>query len=223
MKNAPKVWLLVILYGVLFCTSAFAEITYPGDVETAIEQGLALRAGNEGQAVVFGEIEDATNRVNRNAIDTYSSFFNAQKEIPKQVIEQYEDLIDVVWNIARLNAMDKNVYAQISQAVQMPILLKNQRTIKDNIFKMCVSAGVICDPYSNFIQSILPPPTINNKRIISTDSDFNPSQSKRFKKRGSLISEEKEGFNKICYYNVTGTTYAYNTSSVKICPLSMEF
>ena len=40
---------------------------------------------------------------------------------------------------------------------------------------------------------------------------------------GFLSGERTSGMNKICYYDVLGSTYTLNISSVALCPLSAEF
>jgi hypothetical protein len=227
MGNTVKVHFLVALSVLFLNSSAFAQVTYRPSTEAAIQQGLNLRVAIEGPQIVLGEIEAATNEVGRNAQKTYSAFRNAQKEIPKEIIVQYTDLIDIVWNIARLNAMDKGVYAQVEQAVHMQTLLRNQRILKDNIFTICNSAGVLCDPYANFL-SPAPSPAPYKSNRSSNIVDKPDSSRKSFRlegpeRTGFYTSEAKQGLNKVCYYTVAGTTYAHNTSSLSICPLSMKF
>jgi len=221
MIGVIKICQIISLAGLMFSSPAFAQVTYPRSVESAIQQGLNLRIAREGQQVVFGEIESASNQVNRNAIKTYSSYHNAQEKIPQEVVDQYEDLLDIVWNIARLNAMDKGVYAQVANAVQMQTLLNNQKTVKNNIFKICSSSGVLCDPYVDFIGATSSSSDTNQNS--NTSHDLKPSESNSHTRTGFLISETKQGSNKVCYYNVVGSTYAHNTSSFKICPISMKF
>ena len=40
---------------------------------------------------------------------------------------------------------------------------------------------------------------------------------------GFLIGEQTSGMNKICYYDVLGSTHSLNISSVGLCPLTAEF
>ena len=40
---------------------------------------------------------------------------------------------------------------------------------------------------------------------------------------GFLKGERTSGMNKICYYDVLGSTYTLNISSVELCPLSYDF
>ena len=40
---------------------------------------------------------------------------------------------------------------------------------------------------------------------------------------GFLTGERTGGMNKICYYDVLGSTYTLNISAVELCPLSYEF
>ena len=40
---------------------------------------------------------------------------------------------------------------------------------------------------------------------------------------GFLIGEKMSGMNKICFYNVLGSTYTLNVQSYELCPLSYEF
>lgn len=40
---------------------------------------------------------------------------------------------------------------------------------------------------------------------------------------GFLKSERTSGMNKICIYNVLGSTYTLNISSVELCPLTYDF
>ena len=42
-------------------------------------------------------------------------------------------------------------------------------------------------------------------------------------KMGFLTGEQKSGMNKICYYNVLGSTYTLTVSAVAICPISHQF
>lgn len=40
---------------------------------------------------------------------------------------------------------------------------------------------------------------------------------------GFLKGERISGMNKICYYDVLGSTYTLNIGSVELCPLSYDF
>ncbi len=40
---------------------------------------------------------------------------------------------------------------------------------------------------------------------------------------GFLTGEQISGMNKMCYYNVLGSTYTLNVKSYELCPLSHEF
>ena len=40
---------------------------------------------------------------------------------------------------------------------------------------------------------------------------------------GFLTGEKQSGMNKICYYDVLGSTYTLNVSAVELCPLSYDF
>lgn len=40
---------------------------------------------------------------------------------------------------------------------------------------------------------------------------------------GFLKGEQVVGMNKICYYDVLGSTYTLNVSSVSLCPLTHNF
>lgn len=40
---------------------------------------------------------------------------------------------------------------------------------------------------------------------------------------GFLIGEKMSGMNKICFYNVLGSTYTLNVQSYELCPLTYEF
>ena len=40
---------------------------------------------------------------------------------------------------------------------------------------------------------------------------------------GFLVSEKMSGMNKICFYNVLGSTYTLNVKSYELCPLTYEF
>jgi hypothetical protein len=40
---------------------------------------------------------------------------------------------------------------------------------------------------------------------------------------GHLSGEQVSGTNKICYYNVMGSTHSINVSTVTLCPLTYEF
>ena len=40
---------------------------------------------------------------------------------------------------------------------------------------------------------------------------------------GFLIGEKMSGMNKICFYNVLGSTYTLNVQSCELCPLTYEF
>ncbi|TDQ56503.1 hypothetical protein EDC45_1908 [Mesocricetibacter intestinalis] len=40
---------------------------------------------------------------------------------------------------------------------------------------------------------------------------------------GFLKGERTDGMNKICYYDVLGSTYTLNVSSVSLCPLTHNF
>lgn len=40
---------------------------------------------------------------------------------------------------------------------------------------------------------------------------------------GFLTGERESGMNKICYYDVLGSTYTLNIGIVELCPLSYEF
>jgi len=40
---------------------------------------------------------------------------------------------------------------------------------------------------------------------------------------GFLQGERISGMNKICYYDVLGSTYTLNISSIDLCPLSYDF
>jgi len=40
---------------------------------------------------------------------------------------------------------------------------------------------------------------------------------------GFLTGERTSGMNKICYYDVLGSTYTLNIGAVDLCPLSYDF
>ena len=40
---------------------------------------------------------------------------------------------------------------------------------------------------------------------------------------GFLAGERISGMNKICYYDVLGSTYTLNIGATELCPLSYEF
>jgi hypothetical protein len=40
---------------------------------------------------------------------------------------------------------------------------------------------------------------------------------------GFLVGDRLSGLNKICYYNVLGSTYTLNISSSQLCPLTYDF
>lgn len=40
---------------------------------------------------------------------------------------------------------------------------------------------------------------------------------------GFLTGERTSGLNKICFYNVLGSTYTLNIKSIELCPLSYDF
>jgi len=40
---------------------------------------------------------------------------------------------------------------------------------------------------------------------------------------GYLTGETVDGMNKICFYDVLGSTYTLNVKSVELCPLSHDF
>lgn len=47
--------------------------------------------------------------------------------------------------------------------------------------------------------------------------------SSAFATMGFLKGEKISGMNKICYYDVLGSIYTLNVSSIELCPLTAEF
>ncbi len=47
--------------------------------------------------------------------------------------------------------------------------------------------------------------------------------SSSFGAYGILIGEKISGTNKICYYNVLGSTYTLNVDLTDLCPVSYDF
>lgn len=61
-----------------------------------------------------------------------------------------------------------------------------------------------------------------NKLILLTSILLSIS-SPVFATMGFLKSEKISGMNKICYYDVLGSIYLLNISSISLCPLTAEF
>ena len=59
--------------------------------------------------------------------------------------------------------------------------------------------------------------------IESSSSFSQPESGYRPTKTGILSGEGVSGLNKVCYYDVTGSTHAKNVGSSEICPLTAKF
>jgi hypothetical protein len=64
----------------------------------------------------------------------------------------------------------------------------------------------------------------SNKPMESSSSYSPSSGSYQYStKTGFLTGEGVSGLNKVCYYNVTGSTHAKNVGASEICPLTAKF
>jgi len=87
-----------------------------------------------------------------------------------------------------------------------------------------VSSVSIC-PLSISVNRSIQPTLIQKPKSYGSPLGNQIIQPQSFstKKTGFLSGERSSGFNKICFYDVLGTTYTLNKSSVSICPLTAKF
>ena len=61
------------------------------------------------------------------------------------------------------------------------------------------------------------------KKILITISIVTLSINSVYATTGFLSGEQTSGMNKICYYDVLGSTHTLNVASYEICPVTAEF
>jgi len=64
---------------------------------------------------------------------------------------------------------------------------------------------------------------IGMKKLVLTTIVLLSISSPAFAALGFLKGERISGMNKICYYNVLGSTYTLNVGLSDMCPVSYEF
>ncbi len=85
-----------------------------------------------------------------------------------------------------------------------------------SFISISVSASVVTDQESGFVAEI--------DESLKYDNIFNPQKDDRIKLAAIcfLQGEQTSGFNKICYYDCLGSTFAITISSIKLCPLTIQ-
>jgi len=64
---------------------------------------------------------------------------------------------------------------------------------------------------------------IKMKKVYLTLSVLSIFGTTAYGAYGFLTGERISGMNKICYYNVNGSTHTLNVESYEICPVSHDF
>jgi hypothetical protein len=106
----------------------------------------------------------------------------------------------------------------VSPAFAATGFLKGEQT--SGLGKVCYY-DVLGSPYTINVKSYeLCPLTIN---VDNPAPSANDTYERRGGQTGFLRSERTSGMNKICYYDVLGSTRALTISAVSLCPLNHKF